>query len=393
MREYKKHFPVNWIDGMKLNKNHFIEQDNAWTDQIQELSSINLSPVRYGILPSSSAGETTFNVKISLDNQNALKVTVLNCQAITSGGMRISIPALSANAQQDAVSTVSQTFTLGAAGANNCWWVFLFVHPYEKIPAGNPDINENPPRLPYVFPSYSLQLINDASYREFADHPYALPIGKVDAAGNDIRVDDDYLPPCLSLLAHPDLLALHHELDKQLSDIELYCARIVQKILAKKQQNEISDLVLFLCDRLILHIGQTINTMRWTLVYEPPVHLFMQISTLARVMKNTIDLRIGSGKDEMMTYFSEWCELNQGELETMLAKNAANHFNHNDVNKSIREVVVFIKTILRMFETLSKLEFIGKKKDIGIFVKEERSVPQQVSSSAEPPKTKRRFFG
>jgi predicted component of type VI protein secretion system len=65
MSEYRKHFPVNWIDGMKINKNHFIDQDNAWSDSLQEMSSLNVSPIQYGILPSSAAGENTFNVKIS----------------------------------------------------------------------------------------------------------------------------------------------------------------------------------------------------------------------------------------------------------------------------------------------------------------------------------------
>ena len=29
MKDQIKHFPVNWVDGMKINKNHFIAQDCA----------------------------------------------------------------------------------------------------------------------------------------------------------------------------------------------------------------------------------------------------------------------------------------------------------------------------------------------------------------------------
>src|SRR3954462_3708482 len=100
MREHRKHFPVNWIDGMKINKNHFIDQDNAWTDGFQEASSLSINPLRYGVLPASTAGEDTFNVKISLDNQNALRVSVLSCQAVTLGGIYIAIPSLSTYSQQ-----------------------------------------------------------------------------------------------------------------------------------------------------------------------------------------------------------------------------------------------------------------------------------------------------
>ncbi|MEO6722325.1 MAG: hypothetical protein ABIN67_18295, partial [Ferruginibacter sp.] len=339
MRELRKHFPVNWIDGMKINKNHFISQDNAWTDTLQEMVSLGISPLRYGVLPSSTAGENTFDVKISLDNQNALRVSVLSFQAVTLGGMRISIPSIANNAQNDTNNILTAIFPFSTAKNDTAWWIFLFVHPFEKQPAGSPDLNENPPRLPFVLPTYSLDMISETNYREFTNHPYAIPIGKVNVNGNDVRVEDDYLPPSVSIIAHSDLLSLHGELDKYFADIELYCSKIVQKIFVKKQQNEISELVMFLCDRVILYLGQAITTMRWRMIYEPPVELFMSIAALARIMKNSIDLRIGSGKDELMNYLSEWCELKQGELETMLSRMANAGFNNNDINKSIQQVV------------------------------------------------------
>lgn len=388
MRENKKYFPVNWIDGMKINKDHFIDQDNAWADTLQEIASLGISPLRYGILPASTAGENTFNVKISLDNQNSLRVSVLSCQAVTLGGMRISIPAFSTNTIPDSNNILNTVFPFTAAKNESAWWIFLFVHPFEKLPVGSPDLGENPPRLPYVIPTYTVEMVSESNYREFSSHPYSIPVGRILVNGNDIKVEEDYLPPCFSIITHPDLLSLHGELDKYFADVELYCSRIVQKIYVKKQQNEISELVMFLCDRVMLFLGQTISTMRWKMIYEAPVEMFMCIAALARIMKNSIDLRIGSGKDELMTYLSEWCELKQGELETMLSKMANGSFNNNDVNKSIQEAVVFVKTTLRLFETLSKLEFIGKKKDSGIFVKEESS--QQAEAEQ---KTKRRFFG
>ncbi|MEO6718941.1 MAG: hypothetical protein ABIN67_01205, partial [Ferruginibacter sp.] len=61
---------------------------------------------------------------------------------------------------------------------------------------------------------------------------------------------------------------------------------------------------------------------------------------------------------------------------------------NNDINKSIQQVVVFVRITSRLFETLSKLEFIGKRKESGIFVKEES--PQQTEAAQ---KARRRFFG
>ena len=349
MRDNKKYFPVNWIDGMKINKDHFIDQDNAWADTLQEMASLAISPLRYGVLPASTAGENTFDVKIALDNQNSLRVSVLSCQAVTLGGMRISIPAFSTNTTPDTNNILNTVFPFTSAKNESAWWIFLFVHPFEKLPVGSPDVSENPPRLPYVIPTYTVEMVSESNYREFSGHPYAMPIGRILVNGNDIKVEEDYLPPCFSIIAHPDLLSLHGELDKYFADVELYCSRIVQKIYVKKQQNEISELVMFLCDRVMLYLGQAISTMRWKMIHEAPVEMFMCIAALARIMKNTIDLRIGSGKDELMTYLGEWCELKQGELETMLSKMSNGAYNNNDINKSIQEVVVVCKNNIAPF--------------------------------------------
>ena len=389
MRDQQKHFPVNWIDGMKINKNHFIEQDNAWMDALQGIASLQLSPIQFGIVPASLAGEDTFNIKIAIDNQNSLRVSVLSCQAFTQGGAAISLPSFSSVGQAASGNILTSTFPFSDSKNESNWWIFLFVHPFEKQAAGSPDLAENPPRLPNVLPTYTIEVVSDSNYRQFANHPYALVIGKVAVNGNDIRIEDDYIPPCISITSHPDLLSLHSELDKYLADVELHCSQIVQKIFRKNQQNDISELVMYLCDRLMLFLGQTITSMRWNMVYEPPVYMFASISAMARIMKNTIDLRIGSGKEEMMNYLSEWCELKQGELESMLSNLANAEFNQNDINKNILKIVQFVKVTSRLFETLSKLEFIGKRKESGIFVKEE-TIQQAADNSNKP---RRRFLG
>lgn len=390
MRDRLKYLPVNWIDGMKINKNHFIAQDNAWRDALNDVSSINASHLRFGVIPASADGEENFNVKITLDNQNVLRVTVLACQAITPGGVRINLPATNAseNISAGTDGNPSVSFPFSDAKSEAQWWVVLIIHPFEKKPAGSPDLTENPPRYPHLLPSYSVEVVSDSQYNQYAYHPYALTIGKVVTNGNDVRVDNDYIPPCFSTDAYDDLKTLHAELDHFLATLEIRCSQIVQKIYKKNQQNEISELVQFLCDRMMIFLSNAITQMRWITLYESPAELFLNIVSLARLMKNTIDLRIGSGKEEMMNYLSEWSELKQGEMESMLTGLANIKYDNNDINTNIPKIIRFVKVVSTLFETLSKLEFIGKKKDSGIFVKEE----QHGFTDAQN-KTRRRFFG
>lgn len=390
MRDNIRHFSVNWIDGMKINKNHFISQDDACKDALNDIAALHLSPIRYGVLPPSASGEDSFNIKITLDNQNTLRVAVLSCNAVTPGGARIISPAMSVSDLGNTDSTdgvPAASFQFSPSDGETIWWIVIITDPFKKQPAGSPDLADTPPRYPYVLPVYTVQVVSESQYRDYALHPYALIVGKVNINGNQVRVEQDYIPPCFSVSAHPDLVSLHSEIDVFFGSLETRCSQIVQKIFRKNQQNEISELVMFLCDRTMLYLGQAITNLRWTTIHESPAYLFATVASLARVMKNSIDLRIGSGKEEMMNYLSEWCELKQGELESMLSNLANVRYDNNDINKNIDKVVTFVKVTSKLFETLTKLEFIGEKKKSGIFVKEEQI------NNADQSKSRRRFFG
>lgn len=382
--QHSKYAQVNWSDGMKLNKDVFIAQDNAQTSSSYSLISSSLSPIRYGLLP----GNNNFNTQIAVDNQNTVRVTVISCKAITSGGVLINIDATEQNNNTD--GNPSATLPV-SVNSNNIYWAILLVKPYERNPFGEIDPAENPARFPYVKPGYEIILADNSQINQYAQHPFALIVGKVLVNGSSAIVDQEYLPPCISVSASQDLMGLHSELDSFLAGLEQSCSQIVQKIYKKSQQNDLSELAQFLCDRIMLFLGQSITEYRWSYIHETPAKMISTIAGLARVIKNTIDLRIGSGKDELMTYLCEWCELNQGELEGLLSSMAALRYNHNDVNQNIGSIIEFAKIIGKLFNTLANLEFIGKKKESGLFVKEEQQNFSQ--STADAAKPKRRFFG
>ena len=77
-------------------------------------------------------------------------------------------------------------------------------------------------------------------------------------------------------------------------------------------------------------------------------------------------------------------------METLLTSTANIQYQHHDVNQHCIKIVQFVKVLGKLFETLGNLEFIGKKKDSNIFVKEE-SITNTVEDINKP-KPKRRFF-
>lgn len=382
--EIKTAYPhINWTDGMKLNKDLFIAQANAHTSDLYNLIASTLSPVRYGLLPV----ENNFKVQVAIDNQNIARVSIISCKAITIGGVHVNITTPSFSEQTDGNPSFSISLP---ASAGETLWLILTVQPFDRNPFGNIDPAENPPRYPYVKARYHVQLVADHELNQYAQNPFALVIGKLIPTGSGWKTDEEYIPPCLCTQALQDLVELHAELDSFLANLEQACSQIVQKIYRKSQQNELAELAQFCCDRLTLYLGKTITDFRWSYLYDSPVRMISDMAGLARVLKNTIDLRTGSGKEELMNYLSEWSELKQGEFELLLTGMAGMRYNHNDINQNITGIIQFAKVTGKLFNTLSNLEFIGKKKESGIFVKE-----GYINDSGEStaPKPRRRFFG
>ena len=388
MRDNTQYFHINWVDGMKINKNLFIAQDDAIRNDLHDLASMNLSPIRYGILPAVAPGQDTFNFNVSVDSQNTLRISLLSCQGVSSGGVSINISTMLKTGLSPTDGIPALTHYLPPTLGESAFWIVLTINPFERKPAGNLIMTESPPRFPYVLPAYSIIVVSDVQYAQFATHPFALTIGKVLVKGSGYKIDEHYIPPCISVNAHPALLQLYSDLEVFLNKLEVHCSRIIQKIFQRKQKNELSEMIQFLCDRTLIQLGQVINDFRWTTMYESPAYMLSSIAGLARIIKNTIDLYTDSGKDVLMNYFTEWCDPKQSGIENILISMVNERYDNNDINKSVITVVAFVNFIGELFHVLSNLEFIGKRKEGYVVDEKIFETPSQV----QKPKTSSRFI-
>jgi len=83
MSDLLKYKQVNWIDGMKVNKNHFISQENYYSASLNDIRNNNLNDNNFGLLPQKDDSRNFLNINTIVDNQNYLKVKVLSCHAVT----------------------------------------------------------------------------------------------------------------------------------------------------------------------------------------------------------------------------------------------------------------------------------------------------------------------
>lgn len=364
MIEKLNHFPVNWIDGMKINKSHFLEVQNFVCDSIRDSVGIHTSMINYGLLPVAEP----IKMNLIIDNHKLLRIKVEECHAITPNGSRIDIgTSESLSLSIPYPEAVRELKENESAVLLAC----ISVNHFKRTPYGEPDPEENPPRYPYTHPEYSLNLIpEDELKNTIGFGANYLTIGKILVNAGESKIDDNYIPPSISVSSHQKLQELYTEIDRFYGQIELYSVQIAQKIHSKKQSTDLAMMMERMSDKTLNYLGTEINRLRWMSPHTPPANMLLSVVALARVLKNFIDARSGAGKEELLNYFAEWCNVSQGDFEMIFSETINTDYNHNQMDIVIAKITRFMKTLEDLFSILSRLDYIGKKRDGSIFVSE-----------------------
>ena len=104
MNNLLTHYPVNWIDGMKLSSSHFIAEQDFVTDSLRDAIALRTTDLNYGLQP--VAGDSV-KMQVLMDHYNQLQLTLEDCHAVTPNGIRIQISA----SQEGPTLTLSKDMT------------------------------------------------------------------------------------------------------------------------------------------------------------------------------------------------------------------------------------------------------------------------------------------
>lgn len=366
------YLPVNWVDGMKINKNNFIDTENAIIDKLNLVASLNLSSNNYGLLPIEPGKLSSLDFSLDIDDQQAMHIRLAQCNAITRGGVIIDIDTFKGESQSNKIFSVEGNVDLRKL-TDGEYFVILTINPFERIPIGQSNPEEKPPRNPFVGPSYSLSVANNKNINIKELGKFFLPIGLLNVSSGKAELIKDYIPPCSSVSAHPRLISFHNNLSDFWSTLEVDILNIISKIHLKRQKSTLSSSVHLICIKLLDFISVEIINHRWHTIHQPPINMFGMILSMARLFRNTIETLPHKHKEEVINYFTDWCNLRTGEFENLLYVSLNINFNQENISDSIYKISEFIEVMRKLFVTLSGLDYIGKQKETGIFVKEEQS--------------------
>lgn len=359
LHKYKK---VNWIDGMKINKDHFIALENYFAARINDQFYQQLNNNNFGLLPIKDEPEKSPDIKIVTDNQNEISVKIDRCHGITPGGYRIEISAEN-KAENEFILRNVETIYKQAAEQNDRIFLVISINPFSRIPFGDADPEEFPLRIPYVMPEYKLHLIPVKQINAKNPGKDMFIIAKMNIVKDKPEIDESYIPPCTSIDSHLKLIEFYEFIYKNISALETNCVKIIYDINEKQDENILTGIVKHITGDLLNFLSNNIPGYKWFLRAKPPIYVFEFIVKIARLLKNSFDSRTAEEKEVLLNYFSEYFDIVPSRFKQLLDNTIGLAYDHTEIYSIVEKCEDFMNVISVLFNELSKMELIsGKKK-------------------------------
>ena len=357
-----KHFPVNWADGMLIDKQHFIDHDNALYDQVRDGLAQNMTNFNYGLLTPLQGEDKSLQLWVNVEDANAVKIKVLSCRAVTRGGARIEIGKEQDESVNVPFNVLEAEYDLSDI-KNQEFDIIIVVNPFKRMPIGAPDPEENPPRHLFTMPQYLIEIVasNQVNRSEFT--AFHIPIGRLQAKVGRVKFAEYYVPPCTSLESHPILTKRYQDNITLLSDWTATMTQIIRKIKSKSEPSPLSKNTAFLIERLTFFIADTVDEFRLTCLEKSPLFLVAYFMRFARTFKTTLRCMVEDDREELLNYLSDWIEETPGEFDNLLNSIMQIEYDHYDSRSAFEQIDKLIDTIQLLLTKLKHLDYIGHKKD------------------------------
>lgn len=368
-----KHFAINWVDGMKVSQRHLNDQDNFLIDTIRDGNSLGITNYNYGLLPLSNefTDKTIFDVHNTATND--VQLFIKNCSAVTLAGYRLELKD-----RRVSVKSLAKSLNLDENQMDGEYYILISVNPFDKVPFGDIDPEEIPPRHPNAHANYHIELLPVSSLNSNHSGGNYLVVGKVDFKGNIAQVNTNFIPPCTSIQSHPVLIDYYNGYAKSIGNLQQYAFKIIQKASHKNQNTSLALNVKALCTVLVDTFGDMYFQFRNIIPYQAPVFLIETFAKLALRMYNSTQILVPGELEEMLNYSLEWSEIAPHTLLNQLSTVAETNYDHHNSGEPLLYISQMLRSLETIFAKLSELDYIGQRKE-NIIVNE-----QEVSSNTNP---------
>ncbi len=372
-----KHQSVNWVDGMKINKDHFEQTDSFVKELVRDTAALSLNQYNYGLCPSSSDNTNPLNIKLSIDPTKYIRVQLLSCRAVTPGGMRIEFGQDHQLKVNTEIEKLTAEYNFDETREKN-FYVILLVNSLARIPAGRPDPDETPPRFPFIMPDYQLQILPESMVSLSPPAANSIVVGMLQYQTGKMRVLDHYIPPCMTVNSYAPLQDAYYRMGNLMGETGRNITSIIEKIHGKSQSTSLVKSCLFLCNRVSDFIADNMGSYRWIAGNQPPIFMleyFLRLSYNISMSLSNIPVK---DKEELINYICEWIDEGPSDINEKINGLIRSEYQHNDISGTLLLAEEFMQLVHAIFLKLSQLDFIGKHKE-RLFVKEDSPAINEIT--------------
>ncbi|MBC6112732.1 hypothetical protein ACFOG5_24185 [Pedobacter fastidiosus] len=363
-----KYKSINWVNGMKLSSDHFTLSDLYLQDFVRNAVSLNINNYNYGFLPPFAGYKSSHDIEILEKATNHIEVRVKYCNAVTPEGCHIDIE------QSDNMDSLVHNHYFGQSEPKN-YLILLVVNPFNRIPAGTPNPEENPIRYPELAKSYSISVLPESELGSNTVDSYFLTIGQVYYENGRLSINNNYIPPSTTITSHPALIRYYESFSVLLNELQLSAFKIIDKTGGRDNVTPLGKNIRSISEKIADYIAGLFYAYRNLAHRESPVILIGYFSSLAHIFFTAIKLIDPREREELLKYFYEWKDVTPGNFEELLAKTIELVYDHKQINNSMVMASEFIKVLAALWNKLSGLEYIGQRKE-NIVVAEQQVVQQ-----------------
>lgn len=359
-----KYYFTNWIDGMKISRQHFINSENALIDELRDSRASSGAVYNYGLLGPEPNEKSSLECNVSFSQSRRYKISLTLCRAVTSGGCRIEIIP---GTHPELVSDNDTYSEAGAydnkVGSASSFLAIVSVDPFNRNAFGSPDAEEYPPRNPNASATCKLSLVQEETLNTSDMGAFHLPVARFRVKNDELVKDQNYIPPVAVISAHPGTKQIYNITGERFNKIQEFSTEIAQKVVATAQNTPLAQNVKKVCEANIWHVSSEFFLFRTAYHKQSPVYLANSIVKLANAVYVTINLLSEREKEEMLQYFSYWNEVTPGKFEELLTTVIDADYDHNNLYDFFQPLVNFLKVWSDLLEKLKDLKLIGQKNE------------------------------
>ncbi len=379
---------TNWVDGMKISKNHFVNSEHAIQDQIRDTNALIHNRNNYGLLAPLPGESSSLSLEVINGNLANFKISLSHCRAITLGGNRIEIIA----GQHQTLANETMEY---ASQTSNAYLVVVLVNPFERMPHGEASPEDYPPRNQFVIPNYELHVVPEESMNMSNTGANLLPVARLENKNGDLVLDLNYIAPCTTSHASQSIKALNNQILDILSVAHEHSIGLVQKIQTNNQTTPLAKNVEEIAKQSANYIASNMFAYNNILLHQSPVNVADFIYRFISLINTSIDMIPNNEKEEMVGYFAQWCEVPPSKLTELLSNALTARYAHENMQLFFKPAIEFLIMWRKLLDALSKLKLIGDRGG-NIFGSDRTQSADQNSmfahSAPPPPQTQKSIF-